>query len=67
MIDVVHGNIGVIKAVNDSASQDLFELEKEGKQLLIPITDDIIAKVDREKKEIHVKTPEGLVDLYLDS
>ena len=65
LMDEVHGDIGVIQAVNDSASQELFEVEKDGKELLIPINDDIIIKVDRESKTIHVKTPEGLVDLYL--
>ncbi|MCL6267119.1 ribosome maturation factor RimM [Flagellimonas myxillae] len=65
LMDETHGNIGTIKAINDSASQELFEAEKDGKELLIPISDDIISKVDREAKTIHVKTPEGLVDLYL--
>ncbi|NAS10515.1 ribosome maturation factor RimM [Poritiphilus flavus] len=65
--DSVHGNIGVIKSVNDSASQALFEVEKDGKQLLIPINDDIITRVDRENKTIFVTTPEGLVALYLGS
>ncbi|WP_375323401.1 ribosome maturation factor RimM [Flagellimonas sp. GZD32] len=65
MMDEVHGDIGKIVAVNDSASQDLFEVEKDGKELLIPVSDEIITKVDRENQTIHVKTPEGLVDLYL--
>ena len=65
LLDEVHGDIGIIKAVNDSASQELFEVDKDGKELLIPINDDIITKVDRESDTIHVKTPEGLVDLYL--
>nr|WP_298994775.1 ribosome maturation factor RimM [uncultured Allomuricauda sp.] len=65
LMDEVHGDIGVIKAVNDSASQELFEVEKDEKELLIPINDDIITKVDRESKTIHVRTPEGLVELYL--
>ena len=65
LIDSVHGNIGQITAINDSASQVLFEAEKDGKQLLIPLSDDFITKVDRELKEIHVITPEGLVELYL--
>ena len=64
--DNLHGNIGIITNVNDTTSQALFEAEKDGKQLLIPITDDIITKIDREKKTIFVTTPEGLVDLYLD-
>lgn len=65
LVDAVHGDIGIIQSVNDSTSQALFEAEKEGKQLLIPINDDIITKVDRDDKIIHVTTPEGLVDLYL--
>ena len=65
MIDEVHGAIGVIQSVNDSTAQALFEVQKEDKQLLIPITDAIIKVVDREKKVIQVSTPEGLVDLYL--
>ena len=65
LIDAVHGDIGIIKGVNDSASQALFEADKDGKHVLIPINDDIIQKVDREQKTIYVATPEGLVDLYL--
>ena len=65
MEDEEHGFIGTITGVNDMSSQALFELEREDKQLLIPITDDIIKKVDRSQKTIYVRTPEGLVDLYL--
>jgi len=65
IMDEVHGDIGVVASINDNASQDLFEVKKEDKELFIPINDDIITKVDRENKTIHVKTPEGLVDLYL--
>jgi len=65
LMDEVLGDIGIIKAVNDSASQEFFEAEKKGKELWVPVTDDIITKVDRESKTIHVRTPDGLVDLYL--
>ena len=65
MEDETHGFIGTITGVNDMSSQALFELERDEKQLLIPISDDIIKKVDRSQKTIYVKTPEGLVDLYL--
>ncbi len=66
IIDEVHGDIGVIKSVNDSAAQELFEVLKDGKELLIPISDEIIKKVDKDAKKIHVRTPEGLVELYLE-
>ncbi|WP_419213655.1 ribosome maturation factor RimM [Maribacter sp. X9] len=65
MVDAVHGNIGVIQSINDTTAQALFEVQKEDKQLLIPMNDDIITKVDRDNKTIYVRTPEGLVELYL--
>ena len=63
--DEAHGFIGTITGVNDNTSQALFEAEKDGRDLLIPISDDIIQKVDREERVIHVRTPDGLIDLYL--
>ena len=66
VMDSVHGNIGTIKSINDSTSQALFEIEKGDKELLIPVNDEIITKVDRESKTIFVTTPEGLVALYLE-
>lgn len=65
LMDDVHGDIGKIIGVNDSTTQALFEVENGDKQLLIPINDEIITKVDRENNTIFVTTPEGLVDLYL--
>jgi len=65
LIDVIHGDIGQVQSINDSTAQALFEVQKGDKQLLIPINDEIITKVDRENKIIEVATPEGLVDLYL--
>ena len=66
LIDAQHGNIGTVVSVNDSASQALFVAEKDGKQLLISINDEIISRIDRESKTIFVDTPEGLVSLYLE-
>ncbi len=65
VLDSVHGDIGSIKSINDSTSQALFEIEKGDKELLIPVRDEIINKVDRESKTIFITTPEGLVELYL--
>lgn len=65
--DSVHGDIGVIQSINDTTAQALFEVVKGDKQLLIPVNDHIITRVDRETKTIFVTTPEGLVALYLNS
>ena len=59
------GDIGKITGVNDSSYQALFEIEKNGKKILIPVNDDFIEKVDKPGKTIEVNTPEGLIELYL--
>ena len=65
VLDTKHGNIGKISAINDSGAQPLFEINKNGIELLIPLIDDFIIDLDRKNKTITLETPEGLVDLYL--
>lgn len=64
--DERYGDAGVITEINDQAAQALFVAEKDGKELLIPISDDFISRVDRDAKTIHIKTPDGLIELYLE-
>ncbi len=59
------GKVGIIKGVNDSTAQHLFEIDHNGKEVLIPINDEIIDKVDRATKTLFLNTPEGLIDIYL--
>lgn len=65
IIDAIHGNVGVLVYINDKAAQPMLEIEKGDKEIFIPMIDDFIKKIDRENKEVHVETPEGLIDLYL--
>ena len=64
--DVNFGKVGVIKAINDATAQSLFEIDRNGVEILIPMNDEFIVKVDRDNKTIVVETPEGLIDLYLE-
>ncbi|WP_106790681.1 ribosome maturation factor RimM [Aquimarina sp. Aq78] len=65
IIDSVFGEVGIIKAINDTTAQALFEIDRNGTEILIPMNDEFIDKIDRESKTITVHTPEGLIDLYL--
>lgn len=67
MEDVTYGYVGIITGVNDSTSQALFEVENDGKEILVPMNDEFIEKVDRANKKIIVKTPEGLIALYVEN
>ncbi len=59
------GEVGTITGINDSTAQSLFEIDRDGIEILIPMNDEFITKVDRKNKTIVVNTPEGLIDLYL--
>lgn len=63
--DVNFGKVGIVKSINDSTAQALFEIDRDGIEILIPLNDAFIKKVDKENKVILVETPEGLIDLYL--
>lgn len=63
--DVNFGTVGIVKSVNDTTSQALFEIDRDGIEILIPMNDAFIKKVDKENQLIVVDTPEGLIDLYL--
>jgi len=63
--DTAFGKIGTVTGVNDTTSQALFEIDRDGKQILIPIIDKFIKNVDRKSKNLLLEVPEGLIDLYL--
>ena len=65
IVDVNFGSVGKVTNVNDTTAQALFEVDRAGTEILIPITDDIIKKVDRTAGQIHIEAPDGLIDLYL--
>ena len=67
VIDDRLGDIGIVKDVNDNGAQDLFVISFKDKEILVPIADDIITKVDKDQKTVYLNAPEGLIDLYLES
>ncbi len=65
MIDKHFGSIGNIDRVMEQGTQDLFVVMHQGREVLIPVSEEIIARVDRKNRIIEVDTPEGLIELYL--
>lgn len=63
--DLTYGNVGIITGVNDTTAQTLFEIKNADKQVLIPIIDEFLVEIDRKNKKVRVKTPHGLIDLYM--
>jgi len=62
--DDEHGTLGTIHAVLEGSGQDVFQIRSGETEILIPIVDTFLLKVDRAEQVIHVTTPEGLVTFY---
>lgn len=64
--DVNFGEVGKITSINDKTAQALFVIEKENSEILIPMIDDFIKKIDHENKKVIVETPEGLIEMNME-
>ncbi len=58
-------SIGLLKAIYESSGQDLFGIDANGVEILVPIVDEFIVSVDRTIKRIEINAPDGLLDIYL--
>lgn len=57
--------LGEILEVIEQPHQLLCRLEISGKEVLVPLHEDSLDKVDHKKKEVRVTLPPGLLDVYL--
>ncbi|MFT4645040.1 MAG: 16S rRNA processing protein RimM [Planctomycetota bacterium] len=64
--DKVKGAIGIIESIIENAIQPTLVLNFEGKEILVPYTEEIIIDVDFDNKKVKVETPDGLIDMYLE-
>ena len=65
VIDEAHGELGEIIEVQEMPQQFIATVELEDrKQLMFPLSEDMILGIDGEEEIIEVDLPKGLVDLY---
>ena len=57
--------LGEILELIEQPHQLLCRLEIKGKEVLIPLHEGSLQKVDHRKKQVVVELPEGLLDIYL--
>ncbi len=65
IIDKTYGSIGKVEKVLDLPQQAILQIKYKNKEILVPITDEIIKIVDRNNKQIKIEAPEGLIEIYL--
>ena len=59
------GVFGKIVSINDSSAQPLFEVVNGTVEILVPMIDQFLVKIDRENKKVVMDLPEGFVEMYL--
>ncbi len=65
VIDKEFGNVGKIDDIIEGPEQDLIRVLHKGTEVLIPLVDEFFLSLDKQKKEIILDLPEGLIDIYL--
>lgn len=63
--DVNFGHVGTLKGINDETPQALFEINRDGVEILVPVNDEFIEKLDKPNKKLVLRVPEGLIEMYL--
>jgi len=57
--------LGEILEVIEQPHQLLCRLEIKGKEVLIPLNENFLQKINHTKKQVNVELPEGLIEIYL--
>lgn len=65
VMDTKAGEIGTIKQIFEYPQQLIASVDYQEQEILFPLTEALIKKIDQKKKNITVTLPEGLLDVYL--
>lgn len=65
--DKNHGFIGTVTEVLEYPHQSVLSVSFKEKEILIPVTDEIVTGINRDLKQLYTNTPEGLIELYLEA
>lgn len=68
VIDEQYGEVGIVSEVLDYQNNPILQVQnlEKGKEVLLPLNSNLIQKVERDKKQLHIQTVQGLIELYLE-
>ena len=66
VLDINYGEIGKVAEILDRPEQEIIRILFNEKEILVPLSDEMISKVDKKNKILYLQTPPGLIDLYLE-
>jgi 16S rRNA processing protein RimM len=66
VIDEQLGSLGLVTGTSDNGQQDLLSLSYKGKEVILPLAEELVLRIDDTAKIIWYRAPEGLVAIYLE-
>lgn len=64
--DENYGELGTITEVQEYPQQFIFSVNCKGKEVLLPVREELITGIDDEARTVTYNAPEGLIELYLE-
>ena len=65
VIDEVLGTLGVVENFYELPQQDMLAMRYRGHEVLVPVVDEIVLRADLDARQVFVRLPDGLLDIYL--
>jgi 16S rRNA processing protein RimM len=65
VIDDNRGDLGKIIRIDDFSGNVVITVTHPSGEILIPLSDQIIKRIDKKNKKLFLTCPDGLIDLYL--
>ena len=67
IIDKIKGEIGILLNIIEMPQQQLLQIDYHGKEILIPVAEEFICKIDKKNKTIYINAPEGLIEMNFET
>ncbi|MBT9391705.1 ribosome maturation factor RimM [Hymenobacter sp. NST-14] len=65
VVDAELGQLGVVETFYELPKQDVLGMRYQEQEVLIPVVDELVRRADQATRQLFVKLPEGLLDVYL--
>ena len=64
LVDVTHGELGIVEDIIDTAGQDLISFTYKGSEVLLPFVKNFLTDINMETKTVQTNLPDGLLEIY---
>lgn len=66
VFDMAKGKLGKITRIDNYSGNVVLTVSHHDHEVLIPLAENLIKEIVKEKQELHLICPDGLIDLYLE-